>query len=369
MKEWSFYMPTKVHFGERVLKREAGVIAAYGKNAFVVTGKSSSKRNGSLDDLLDMLKELDLKVRIFDEVEENPTFSLVENAAEECRRVGADVVIGVGGGSPLDTAKAVAILAVNESLKPEELYDSSNYSHALPIIAVPTTAGTGSEVTQYSVLTSHEGRKGGFASPLNFPKHAFVDPRYTLTMSHELTTATAVDALSHAMEGILSSHSTPLSDTLAQKAVELIREYLPRTLDESDNLEFRSKLMLASTLAGMVIAQTSTTVIHAMGYHLTTFKGLKHGTANGLIMVETLKHIRKFAPEVVEKALGPFESEERLRGFLEKVGIYGTDVTATEKELASWADVVLKASHIKRTPGIFTKSDIITIYAHSLKQG
>ncbi|MCD6462355.1 MAG: iron-containing alcohol dehydrogenase [Thermotogae bacterium] len=369
MREWSFYMPTKVHFGERVLKREAGVIAVYGKNAFVVTGKSSSKRNSSLDDLLDILKELDLKVHIFDEVEENPTFSLVENAAEECRRVGADVVIGVGGGSPLDTAKAVAILAVNESLKPEELYDSSNYSHALPIIAVPTTAGTGSEVTQYSVLTSHEGRKGGFASPLNFPKHAFVDPRYTLTMPHELTTATAVDALSHAMEGILSSHSTPLSDTLAQKAVELIHEYLPRTLDESDNLEFRSKLMLASTLAGMVIAQTSTTVIHAMGYHLTTFKGLKHGTANGLIMVETLKHIRKFAPEVVEKALGPFESEEKLGEFLERVGIYGTDVTATEKELASWADVVLKASHVKRTPGIFTKNDIITIYARSLKQG
>ena len=117
MREWSFYMPTKVHFGERILKREAGVIAAYGKNAFVVTGKSSSKRNGSLDDLLDILKELDLKVHIFDEVEENPTFGLVGNAAEECRRVGADVVIGVGGGSPLDTAKAVAILAVNEFLK------------------------------------------------------------------------------------------------------------------------------------------------------------------------------------------------------------------------------------------------------------
>ncbi|HCZ07289.1 MAG: hypothetical protein PWP37_71 [Thermotogota bacterium] len=360
---WKFWVPTCVHVGEKIVNKKSGIFQEFGRSVFIVTGRRSSKMNGSLDDLTDALGELGLEFSIFDDVEENPSFTTVEKAANECRDFGADLVIGLGGGSPMDAAKAVAILAANPGLSAQELYDSSNYTSALPVIAIPTTAGTGSEVTQYSVLTSHEGVKAGFASDLAFPRHAMLDPRYTLKMPKDITISTAVDALSHALEGLLAETSNPLSDVLAQDAADKIKRALPKVLEMPDDLRWRQELLLASTEAGMVIAQTGTTLIHAMGYPLTTIKGLKHGIANAVLIVPVLSHISLTEPERVKKVVEVFGSVENLRSFLEKVGVYDVKVMISDKEAHDWARRAIESKHIRKTPGFFTETDLVRIYS------
>ncbi|MCD6252991.1 MAG: alcohol dehydrogenase [Thermotogae bacterium] len=359
---WKFWVPTCVHVGRKVVTRKSGIFQGLGRRVFIVTGRRSSKENGSLDDLMDALQEQGLRFIIFDEVEENPSFTTVERAAQICREFGADLVVGLGGGSPMDAAKAVAILTLNPQLSAEDLYDSSNYTTALPVVAIPTTAGTGSEVTQYSVLTNHEGQKGGFSSVLAFPKHAMLDPRYTLKMSRDLTLSTSVDALSHAFEGLLANTSTPLSDTLARDAIDKIKSALPKVLESPDDIQLRFELLLASTEAGMVIAQTGTTLVHAMGYPLTTFKGLKHGMANAILMVPVFEHVAKTEPERVRKALASFKDVEELHRFFDEVGVHDVHLSVSEKEAREWVQRVTKSRHIRKTPGFFTEADLVRIY-------
>lgn len=354
-----FYMPTKIIYGENVVLKNRELFRILGNTFLIITGKSS-RRNGSLDDLLDVLENK--RVYIYDSTPENPPVDIIKPLAQDYKD--ADVVIGLGGGSAMDTAKAVAVLIENPHLNVEELYEKEKYNSAKPIICIPTTAGTGSEVTQYSVLTLN-GRKRGFSHECIFPKYSFVDYRYTLTLGKEVTLSTALDALSHAIEGYLSLKSTPFSDVLALDSIKLIAEYLPKLLDDPENSYYRERIMFASTLAGMVIAQTGTTIAHALGYNLTTEKGVRHGLATAVFLPFELREAKKVAKERVDNVLKIFNNS--LQEFYLLLGV-ALNVSISDEEITRWAKIVSNASHISSTPGNYTFENLKKAYEEVIEK-
>ena len=362
---WRYYEPVELFFGKDSLLENGKLIKNLGKKCIITTGKSS-KKNGSLDDLENVLKHFGIEYEIYDEVKENPSFDMLRDALSKYKEEKVDFIIGLGGGSPMDFAKALSVLLANPELKVPEVFDTEKYSKMLPVVAIPTTSGTGSEVTQYSVITDDNGNKGGFGISFTFPTLSFADPKYTITMPDHLTMSTGIDALSHAVEGYVSKRSSPFVKLLAKEAIALIKDYLPKAMENPDNFEYREKMMYASTLAGMVIAQAGTTVNHAFGYPVTTFKGIKHGQATGMFLVETLKVMSEEAKEKVEETIEVFGGLDGLENFLKEVGVYKAAVEVSEEEIKTWAERTSKAKHLAVTHGNFDFDKVKRIYEEVL---
>lgn len=355
---WQYFMPTKIFFSQKVVEKNREIFKSFGRKALIVTGKNSSRVNGSLNDIEDVLKSLSVEYYIYDKIEENPTFAQIRQAVEECRSYNCDFVIGVGGGSPLDSAKAIAVLLKNGSLSVEDLYDATKYTSSFPIIAIPTTSGTGSEVTQYSVLTDDTGFKRGFAHDLIFPVVALIDPMYTVSMSISLTRSTGLDALCHAVEGFLSKRATPISDLYAIESMRLIKENLPRVLQNQNDLEARTAMSFASCLAGMVISQTSTTLAHVLGYPLSTFKGIRHGDATAAFLDAVVQGAQSEIPRKVDKVKEIFGD---IRQFIKAAGL-DVRLQVSDEELEKWVKRALSAKHMQWTRGMFDESGIRKLY-------
>jgi alcohol dehydrogenase class IV len=299
MENFKFFMPTQVVFGQDVVKQAGGDLAL-GTKALIVTGKSSARRSGALGDVLEVLPT---PYVLFDEVENNPTVETVIRGGQLAQESGCDFIIAIGGGSPLDAAKVMAVLAVNDT-HPLDLYKEGWKVPALPMVAIPTTAGTGSEVTQYAVLTiKEEETKKGLGGPDLFPKVAYLDPKYTESLPLDVTIDTAVDALSHLVEGYLSGRATSASDLVALQGIALWGTTISALRRGEVNQVVRTALLLASSLGGITIAQTGTTLVHALGYPLTYFHDYPHGRANGILMTEYLRYTQTVAPERVATVL------------------------------------------------------------------
>ena len=363
MIQLNYLMPTRIIMGEQCIFENRSLIARLGKKALIVSGKHSAKANGAFDDTVKTLKANGQDYVIYDKVMTNPTDICVFEAGKMARSSGCDFVLAIGGGSPMDAAKAAAVLAINDISK-EELFGIS-FTSALPLAVVPTTAGTGSETTQYSVLvdtTEADGitpKSGGpvkrsFTSPLVFPCYAFLDAKYMLYLNRNITVNTALDALSHAIEGMLTLKTNCLSNMLARESIHMIMECMDILLDFPGDpsmfpMEKREKLLLASAVSGMVIAQTGTAAPHSMGYLFTLNWGTDHGRANALLMKSFLSWCREkeqalsndgSAPRISNlcKALGMelepfFELVEQLLGEREKT---------SEAELSAWSKLPMK---------------------------
>ena len=270
--EFSFGIPTKIYFGKDCIAKNAGVLAAVGSKAMIVTGKHSAKASGALDDVTAVLEAEKKEYVIFDEIENNPSVETVAKAADIARAEKVDFVIGIGGGSPIDASKAIAVLAANTDMAVTDLFKNA-FTKALPIVGVPTTAGTGSEATPYSVLLRKDMQtKVSFGTKDTYPVYAFVDAKYTYSLGKGSTISTAVDAFTHAFEGYLANRSTVISDSFATTAIKAfgksMRKLARFELDEAD----RENLMLVSLLGGIIISQTGVTIAHGMGYCYTYFK-------------------------------------------------------------------------------------------------
>lgn len=287
-----FFNPVNVIEGRGVVGEYD--FSVHGKRCFVICGGKSARLSGALDDIRNSLAKSNIAMAVFDKVEQNPTVETCYAAASEAREFRADFIIGVGGGSPLDAAKAAAYFATNSHLTPDTLYDGECKNDPLPIVAIPTTAGTGSEVTQYSVLTYHKiQNKRTLKSLKLFPKVALLDAEYTITLPQSVTNATAVDALSHAVEGYLSKSATSVSDALAEKAMFYMGRGLRELSDGRLDYSLREKLLVGSMLAGMVIAITGTCFVHTFGYPLTYFEGICHGEANAYFLPSFVEYSAK----------------------------------------------------------------------------
>ncbi len=358
---WRHFLPTEVYFGKGILLEKGCKLKELGKRVLIITGKSSSK-NGSLRDLKDVLEDLKADYEIYSDVKENPSFNDLRDARRRFEGFQPDFIIGLGGGSPMDFAKALSVLLKNPNLNVSEIYETDKHSSMYPVVEIPTTAGTGSEVTQYSVITDDDGNKKSFGADHTFPTLSFVDPSYTLTMPPDLTVSTGVDALCHAVEGYLSKRANPIVMTLAENVVLRIKKYLPMAKDNPKDEEARTQMMLASTMAGIVISQSGTTINHAFGYPVTTFKGVRHGQASGLFLVETVRVMSKAIGEKVEKILKPFGGLEGLDEFLRDLGVYDLKIHISPEELEKWSLRTSKAKHLKATEGDFSLETVKSIY-------
>jgi alcohol dehydrogenase class IV len=365
MKFINYHMPTKILLDEDVVIKNSVLFTTYGNTALIVTGKTSSIKNGSLEDVTNSLKKEGISYDIFNNVEENPSLETVEAIAILGRELKSDFIIGIGGGSPIDAAKAAGILIKNQTTTRYDLFNSPTLK-SVPIIAVPTTAGTGTETTPYAILTDNELKtKHGICQKI-FPEVALLDVKYLMFLPERITINTSIDALSHLVEGYLSAKSNIVSDALAEKGLKLFGECLNMIKEKDFTYVVREKLMLASTIAGMVIAQAGTSIPHGMGYALTYFHNVPHGKANGLL----LKSYLEFCVDghKVRKILYllTLENLDELGDFLNDM-LGGVD-SVTSIDISSYSDEMISNIYkLKNHPSPVVRDDIIKIYKDSLK--
>ncbi len=366
--DFKFKIGTRVIFGKNCIKDNSNELCRFGTRALIVTGKRSGKSSGALDDVVAVLEKEGVEFEIYDEIENNPSLENVFLGAETARKFGADYIIGAGGGSPLDASKAIAVLAVND-IEPLELYKNVFKNKPLPIIAVPTTAGTGSEVTPYSILTRNDIKtKMSFGNEDTFPAIAFMDATYTETLPYEVTVNTAVDALSHAVEGYLSRRSTLMSDVFALESLSAFGECLDNLLNNKFDWDSREKLLYAAMLGGMTIAHTGTTIVHGLGYSLTYFKDIPHGKANGLLMKEYLKYNYETAKEKTDNLISVLKLKDidEFGSFMDR--LIKADFILEEEEINQYAGLAMKQKSASYNIRSVTEQDLAGILRRSLKR-
>ena len=280
-----FYNPVRIFDENDCVKNHAKELTSFGRKALVVTGKNSSFANGSFDDVTGVLKASGIEYMVFSEVEENPSTETVFKAKEQFCSEGIDHVIGIGGGSPMDAAKAIALVLKHPEADLDYLYDASRDSSALPVICVPTTCGTGSEVTGVAVLTRHDKRTKISMTHKVFPQLALIDGKYLKSASQTLIINSSVDALSHLIESVLNARSDDYVRMTAYAGLSIwskTKDILTGRREASE--EDRALLMRASVLGGMSIAACGTSLPHALSYILTYDLGLAHGRAVGYFL-------------------------------------------------------------------------------------
>ena len=275
------YMPTRVYSEENCVLAHAAELRAQGKKAMIVTGRHSAKATGALQDVVQALGETPYV--IFDRIEENPSVETVMEARAAAIAEQVDFCIGIGGGSPMDAAKAIALMAANPDETAEVLYESRALPH-LPVVCVPTTCGTGSEVTPYSILTRHTHQTKRSISHRIFPVLALMDAKYLQHLSRSGLVNTCVDALGHLFESYLNTNANELNILYARRGLRLWAQFRDRLLADTVEESDYPLMLHASLFAGMAIAHTGTSLPHGMSYPVTYSLGIPHGRAVGLFL-------------------------------------------------------------------------------------
>ena len=345
----NFYRPVEVFFGRGAVEKTGEVARRFGFKAMIVTGKESAKRSGALDKVIKSLNSHGIQEYVlYNEVIPNPTDRIVNEGAKIAVDEKVDFIIGLGGGSALDTAKAISIVSSNEG----SVWDYVKYPEGprlvpylnRPVICIPTTAGTGSEVNKYSVVTNEiRKEKLVLSHSLNYPKVAIIDPELTLTMSPELTAITGFDALTHALESLTNRAENFMAEECSVRAVELISKWLPVAVEEPENYEAREKLAYAAMLAGVAIDHLGVALIHAMEHPVSAhYPHVAHGLGLAILAPYVTKFNYKGNPEkyaLFAKLMGYEERPElavdALVDLLERIGLFKTlkDVGVEESML------------------------------------
>jgi alcohol dehydrogenase class IV len=300
MNDFGYFMPVEIIFGKDCVIKNKKRFGNY-KKIFIVSDQSSAKLSGALSDMLNILNDTKADFHIFDKIRENPLLSVCYEGGKTAADFGADLIVGIGGGSPLDAAKAIAMFAANPGMQPGDLFEAAACENPpLPVFAVPTTAGTGSEANPYAIITlDGQDLKKTFNHSGSYAKIAFLDPKYTASLPYNITVGTALDALCHCIESCLSVKSTPMSDVFTIRGIKLIYKNLEKLADlknkpisEIDH-KMREELLLGSLCGGIAINTTGTGFPHPMGYNLTLLGGLPHGKACAVFIGEFLDMHKK----------------------------------------------------------------------------
>ena len=328
-----FYVPTDIYVEKNCVINHGKELAALGKRALIVTGRYSARANGSLDDVIAVLDGEGIPYEIFDQVEENPSVETIVKAAEMGKAFQGDFVIGIGGGSPLDASKAIALLMANPDKDGSCLYQSLDLPH-LPVASIPTTCGTGSEATPVSVLTNYQMQVKKSIPYKIFPALALVDGKYLASAKRSLIVNTAVDALAHLVESYLNTKSNLFNRMASEyglmlwaKTREILAKETPLTEEDYEHL------MFDATVAGMAIAHTATGLPHGMSYDLTYNFGVPHGKACGYFLAAYMEMCSLHKPEEVQKILD-FLGMKDLKEFADEIrDLIGTyEIKAADKE-------------------------------------
>lgn len=269
---------------------------------------------GLVQPVAEALTAAGLPPLLFDQVREDPPEAVVLQAADQARDGGCDGVIAVGGGSSMDVAKVVAVLLGGEQALPELYGVGMVEGGRLPLVLVPTTAGTGSEVTPVAVITTGETTKAGISSPVLLPDVAVLDAGLTLGLPPVITAMTGVDAMVHAIEAYTSRHrKNPLSDSLAREALRLLAGNIRRAVLSGEDLEARERMLLGACLAGQAFANAPVAAVHALAYPLGGHYHIPHGLSNSLVL-PTVLEFNAPAAEALYAELAPLVAGEALEG-------------------------------------------------------
>jgi alcohol dehydrogenase len=298
LNSFSFELPTKIEYGVGAVGRLVDSLKALkAENVMVITDKGIGN-SGLLECISEPLVANKLTWTMFDKVEPNPKDYNVQAGTEMANQLRPDCLVAVGGGSPIDCAKAIAVVARQGGAARD--YEGPNKIGAdvLPLIAIPTTAGTGSEVTFSSVITdSDEKFKFSIRDPKIAPKVALLDPEMTLTLPPDLTAATGMDALTHAIEGYTAKVSEPIADAAAVFAIELIVRHLRTAVLDGKNLEARAGMLLGSVLAGIAFSHSDVAAVHCVAEALGGKYDAAHGVCNAVVLPAVMEYNLEYCKE------------------------------------------------------------------------
>lgn len=315
MKEFEYYMPVKLVFGCGKVSLIGKIAKNYGNKVMIVTGRTSTKKTGLLDKVVNYLKEQGLEIVIFDKIEENPLTTIVEEGANIVNSEGCDLLIGLGGGSAIDAAKGIAFLAVNPGDISDYIFGKSGKG-ALPLIAITTTAGTGSEGDSLAVLTNPVTKdKKSLKSPYIYPKVSIVDPELMSTLPKHLIASTGFDALCHCIEAFVANRSNTITDVFALNGIKTISETLPKVYANQMDIEAWKGMALSNTFGGMVIDSAGVALAHGLEHSVSGLLNVRHGEGLAAILITFMEYSLEAAPNKfaqIAKAMG-----ENLEGLSE----------------------------------------------------
>ena len=348
-----YYMPTILLSGKNCVRRHPRHLV-HGKACMIITGAKSAELSGALDDVKAVLNEHNVTFQLYSGVNGNTNISEIYAISRIVKECGIDYIIGIGGGSVLDASKAVAVYAAND-IKPMDIFIEKYENTPLRVVCVPTTAGTGSDTTQYVMLTIDEpSNKHSFSSELCFPYATYLDLRYTMTMPKDVTRNTAVDALCHAIESYLNVQASSFTDTVALEAIRLIGKTVP-ALTSGENL------LAAASLGGMAVAHTGLNLVHLMGHKVTCSKDIPHGRANGALLVEFISFMARADIMRAVKVIDAFGYE--LSGFKRLIdSVVPIGIEISEKDIDEWVELAITDEELANCPCTVTKEDLRNIY-------
>lgn len=370
-----FFMPSNNIIGAGALDLAVDQIALLGfKKALIVTDKALSEL-GFAEQVAKLLEAKGIETGVFDDVQPNPTVSNVNDGLSKLQEVGADCVISLGGGSPHDCAKGIAIVATNGGkIEDYEGLDKSDKPQ-LPLIAINTTAGTASEMTRFTIITDEERHvKMAIVDKHVTPILSVNDPKLMEDMPASLTAATGMDALTHAVEAYVSTAANPLTDASAVKAIELIAKFLPTAVQEPKNAEAREQMAYAQFLAGMAFNNASLGYVHAMAHQLGGFYDLPHGVCNALLLPHVEAFNLRAAKERLDEVgailaannqdLQGLDVIEAIKALAAIVGIPKSlrELGVKEEDFGTLADNAMKDVCGLTNPVQPTRDEVIAIY-------
>ncbi|HSH12968.1 MAG TPA: iron-containing alcohol dehydrogenase [Desulfurivibrionaceae bacterium] len=383
-KTFTVTQPTRLTFGAGAIDGLAALVRSCGGSKAFLVVDPGVKKAGLLDKITAPLQRDQLPFEIFDKIDPEPGLKLADNGCKLAKKAGCDCVIGVGGGSAMDVAKAVAILMTNGGKAEDYLGLGKIKKAGVPKIMVPTTAGTGAEVTFTAVFINEKTKsKGGMNGDPLYPEAALLDPELTLSMPPHVTAATGIDAFIHAVEAYLSTQAHPISDMYALEAIELISQNLPKAYAHGGNLEARSNMMLGSLLGGKALATAGVGLVHAMSYPLGGMFGIPHGLANAVLLPFVIEYNlignpAKYA--AVAEVMGYDTSDLPLReaaslaveaiyNLNRDVGIPGSlaELGIPVERLEEMADIALTVTRpVENNPRKPTRDEVIQVYRNAM---
>lgn len=384
IQNFSFHTTPQLHFGQGSLERLPQELKQWNPHSILLVSDPGVIKAGITAKVETLIVDAGYRVTIFSEVEPDPRIETAEACANAARSCKADVIIGVGGGSAMDIAKVAAVLAYSKQHIHSMFGIEQVNAAGLALILVPTTAGTGSEVTHIAILSDEqEHLKKGIVSKFLFPRLAIVDPLLTLGVPAAVTAASGMDALLHAVEAFTSKNANDLSDTLARRAMRLISENLRDAYQNGQNLEARTGMLEGSMLAGMAFANAGVTAVHAFAYPIGAEFHIPHGVANSIMMGPVLTfnisgNPAKFAEvaECISEKIDGTSVQDRaeLSVAIMKQLAHDIDIPKNlssfgvrKEHIPNLADGVLKVTRLlANNPRAITRDDAIALYTEVL---
>ncbi len=378
MKDYTFNVPQDIVFGMGSLKRLPELLEKSGSKKMMIVSGHVLEKIGVVKKIQDMVEAAGIETTAFLDIAPNPTVDMVNEATKKYKEFGATSIVALGGGSPMDVAKAVGVLARYGGSITD--YEGAHLvpGPIEPIIAIPTTAGTGSEVTAFSVITdtSRNYKLTVFSYEL-LPKYALLDPEMVMSAPPSLAAACGIDALIHAWEAYTSVFASPFSDAMAEKAMELIGGNIRRFVANRKDEEAACAMMSGSMFAGIAFAWARLGNVHAMSHPVSAFFNVPHGVANSILLPVIVEYnaladhgryekIYNYIREKKDPAqdFNPQMLVDEIKKLIADLGIPGSlsEVGVTEDKIPQMAEDAMKSGNILANPRQSTQKDIEMLY-------